>query len=311
MWYWYVIGALVLIDVILLLVGNMMAGMIIDPKKNKRSLEMTAEIEEENWPGIMEWYSNSLTTEYTLKSEYGYDIRAYYLENEKKTNNFLVIAHGHTYTHHGSLKYAKMMMRKGFNVVLYDQRYHGNSGGKFTSLGYYEKDDLYMVITDTYERYGKDIFLGTYGESMGSATVVMESGMDDRIDFVMSDCGFADFEELNKEMLRDRFHLPVFPFLTYAKIMFRIRAGFSLSKIKPIEALKNTKVPVFFATGYADDYIPYHHTEDMYNAYTGEKMLFLAGNEAYHAGALHKDPINYEAKVDEFLEKYVYPRWNK
>ena len=211
MWYWYVLGALVLLDLILVYVGNMMAGMIIDPKKNKRSLETTAKIEEENWPGIMEWYEKALTNKYVLKSEYGYDLQMYFLKNKVETNNYIIIAHGHTYTHHGSLKYAKLMMRKGFNIVLYDQRYHGNSGGQFTSLGYYEKDDLYMIVTDTYERYGKDIFLGTYGESMGSATVVLESGIDNRLKFVMSDCGFADFVQLNEEMLKNRFHLPVLP----------------------------------------------------------------------------------------------------
>ena len=35
-----------------------------------------------------------------------------------KTNKYIVMSHGHTYTHHGCIKYARMMMQYGYNIFL-------------------------------------------------------------------------------------------------------------------------------------------------------------------------------------------------
>ena len=63
------------------------------------------------------------------------------------------------------------------------------------SMGYYEKDDVYDLVSAIIERYGNDIIIGTYGESMGGAAVILEQAIDKRIHFVITDCTF-DLTEL-------------------------------------------------------------------------------------------------------------------
>lgn len=296
--------ALIVILFICFLVGLIVAKGIIKPKK--RSLLDTSILEENKFPGIMDFYKKAMTKSYFIESKYGYNLQAYYFENKIKTNQFIVMAHGHTYTHHGCLKYARMMLNHGYNVLLYDERFHGNSGGKFTSLGHNEKEDLYTVITDTIERFGDDITIGTYGESMGAATVLLEAKLDSRVKFVISDCGFSDLEALIKELLWKRYHIPTYPFYYFAVLIFNIITKTKMKGISPIRALRDVNVPVMFVHGLDDDFISYKHTQKMYDAYKGDKQIFLAGNGAYHAGSYHMDKENYEKNISEFINKYIH-----
>ncbi|OQX93210.1 MAG: hypothetical protein B6I17_03705 [Tenericutes bacterium 4572_104] len=302
-YYIWILLTVIFILVILFWGGSFIALGIIKP--NRRSLLDTSSLEEEKYPGIMNFYRENLKNKYEIKSRYNYNLAVYYLENKSPSNRFIVMSHGHTYTHHGCLKYARMMMRYGYNIILYDQRYHGDSGGKFTTLGWYEKDDLYDVITDTINRYGKDITIGLYGESMGSATVLLEASIDKRVQFVFSDCGFSNLEELVREILYVKTKPYVRIFLPFGKIMFRIFTKVKMSRISPIDALNTISLPIFFAHGKADNFISYTHTQKMYDSYNGPKQIFIALNNSLHAEGYLKDEFNYEAAVKEFYEKFI------
>lgn len=285
------------------LIGAIVAKGILKPKR--RSLLDTSILEENKFPGIMKFYQKERTRTYKIESKYGYQLQAYYFKNAVETNKFMVMAHGHTYTHHGCLKYARMMLEHGYNVVLYDERFHGDSGGKFTSLGHYEKDDLYTVISDTINRFGEEIFIGTYGESMGAATVLLEAKMDSRVKFVVSDCAFSDLETLIKQLLWKRYHIPTYPFYFFSVIMFNLLSKTKMKGISPINALNGVIIPIMFVHGIDDDFISYSHTQSLYDTYKGDKVLFLASNNAYHAGSFHKDQKEYEEKVKYFLDEFV------
>ncbi|MBN2876451.1 MAG: alpha/beta hydrolase [Bacilli bacterium] len=301
--YEWIIIIVAIVAFLLGLGGTIIAFGIIKPKR--RSLLETSVLEEEKFPGIMEFYAKTKTAEYQIRSRYGYELCIYYLKNPKPSKRFLVMSHGHTYTHHGCLKYAKMMMDHGFNIILSDQRFHGNSGGNYTSLGWYEKDDLYDIITDTINRYGEDIEIGTYGESMGSATVLLEAQNDSRVQYIFSDCGFSNFDTLLKEIFAKKIKVPMRYLLPVGKLAFRLFTKIKINRISPIDALNHISVPIFFAHGLQDDFIPYAHSEAMYESYRKKKMIYLGGNDARHAGCYQKNQVEYEQKIFEFVSKFI------
>ena len=298
-WYFWVAITIAIIIIITLIGGLFVALKIAKPPR--RSLLETSIIEEEQLNGIMEFYKESLTSQYKVKTKDDLNLQAYFLKNKVQSKKYIVMSHGHTYTHHGVLKYAKMMMGYGYNIVLYDQRYHGNSEGKFSSLGYMEKYDLYNVITDTFNRYGKDIYLGTYGESMGSSTVLQEVNLDDRVKFVFSDCGFSNLKDLVCDFFKKMKYLPKWPFMYVGDYIFSIITGSRFSGISPIRAIKDVNVPIFFAHGKADKYIHYLYSVKLYESYNGPKQLFIGENDSPHAGSYIKDMVNYESAVREFI----------
>jgi uncharacterized protein len=299
---WILIGVISII-LIILFISLQIAFSVVTPKK--RSLAKTRQIENDRDLGLMEFYDQNLHDEYDIESVYGYKLRLYFFINPNESNKYIVMAHGHTYTHHGCIKYAKMMFNHGYNVVLYDERFHGNSGGKNTTLGYFEKNDLYEVITNVEKRFGKDIIIGTYGESMGGATVLLEQDFDNRVKFVISDCAFASLSRLLKELMKYKLHLPIFLFLPLTNFFIKMISKMNIYNVNPIESLNNNNIPILFVHGEGDRLINYHHSLDMFNKYEGPKMYMLGKNNAKHAESYPNNVQEYEDTVSKFLKDFV------
>lgn len=285
-----------------LYIGLYVAMSIVTPK-----VKAIDDIEvEENGrdASLMPFYHQHLSKEVKIRSSMGYPLYLYEMIQDPDAKKFVVIAHGYTYGHYGSIKYAKMMMTLGYNVLMYDHRFHGKSGGKNSSLGYYESRDLKTVIDYLEDSYGKDLFIGTYGESMGSATCLLEQADDPRVRFIVSDAGFKDLEVLIKHRLKRR-KMPPFIFYRIANIFVWLISRSNLSRVKPIEAIKNKDIPIFFVHGKQDDFTPYQHSVDMYESYQGPKHLFLADGQAYHARSYYTHKEAYMKELTYFMKKVV------
>jgi len=301
--YIWILIAIISLLIFFVISGLIVTAGIITPKR--RSLLETRILEEEKYPGIMEFYSKNLNNTYKIKSRFGYDLALYFIKSNDENKKYLVMSHGHTYTHHGCLKYARMMMKHGYNIILYDQRFHGDSGGRFTTLGYYEKYDLYDIVSDTFSRYGDDIELGTFGESMGAATVILEAEIDDRIRYLFADCSFSDFQLLMKEVLGRKIRFLKRLFLFSGEVIFRLITKFPMNRISPKRALASIHIPIYFAHGREDNFIRVNHTTEMYDSYTGSKSLFIGENNSRHAEAYLKNQKEYEQSISEHIIKYI------
>lgn len=267
------------------------------------SLLETRQTETEKSPGLMKEYDTWDIASYTLKTTNGYNIKVYDVEPIEPTLDFVVIGHGFTYTHHGAVKYAKMMRDLGFHVIMYDQRYHGESEGNNCTLGGKEQNDLYDVITDVFTRYGKDIFLGTYGESMGATTVLLEQAYDDRVAFVAADCAFSDMRKQVIYLVRRKMKLPRWLFLPLSNFYFHQETKVNFRDVSPIEAVKIAKVPIFFSHGLNDIFILPIESQILYDATPTLKRLYLGGNGARHAEAQRKNPKAYYNALSEFIHE--------
>jgi len=83
----------------------------------------------------------------------------------------------------------------GFDVIAYDSRAQGESGGEHCTYGYYEVQDLQQVLNAIQRR---PIIL--LGYSMGAAVALQASATDDRVKAVIAVETFSDLESV----IRDR-----------------------------------------------------------------------------------------------------------
>jgi len=236
----------------------------------------------------------------TIPSPFNYPIHGW-LTKGTDEKRFIIISHGVTMSKINSIKYAKLFLERGWNVLVYDQRRHGQSGGKTTSYGHYEKFDLQAVVNWLKQKYGEDITLGIHGESMGAVTTLLYAGMlEDRADFYIVDCPFSTFEAQLRYRLKVEFKIPAFLVLPIASRFLKLRDGYSIKDVSPISVIKNIKKPILFIHSAKDDYILPEMTQDLFRLKQGPKKLFIAeeGGHAYSFGA-NKEA--YEKAIDDFF----------
>lgn len=263
--------------------------------------EDTYNFEIENGRFRSDYLSSLQKEEFFIDSPYGYKLHAIYFPN-KESKKTIIFSHGVTYSLYGSIKYMDMFYKRGFNVFIYDQRFHGRSEGDFCTYGNFEKFDLKACTDWVLNRNGADSIVGIHGESMGAATALQNAGIDSRVAFYIADCPYSDFFEELKIRIRKDFHLPPFPFLNLADIIFKIKSGTSFKTASPIKAIKNVTVPIFFVHGANDNYIPNTMSKEMFEIKKGIKKLYIAPN-ADHAQSVWRNPEEYDRLVGEFLEE--------
>lgn len=249
------------------------------------------------------WFNIVRKTEKWIDSPNGYPVKAIFLE-PLDTNNFVVICHGVTENKINSVKYARLFERLGFNSVIYDHRRHGDSGGKTTSFGHYEKMDLQVIVNAVKNYAGDDAIIGIHGESMGAATTILYAGtLEDQAHFYISDCAFSDFTDQLLYLMKKETPLRSSLAIKLADVFLRVRDGYSMKLVSPREAVSNIEKPVLFIHSLPDDFILPEMTKELYELKQGPKQLKLF-EIGPHAQSYNQNAEEYEKTVAEFLHTY-------
>ena len=238
--------------------------------------------------------------EVTIRSPHGYDLSGTWLPltGSRKT---IIMLHGLAYTRAGMIKYIPVFRRRGFNVLIYDQRFFGRSGGPNTSYGFYEKDDLKAAFDWVVEKTGPQGIIGTLGESMGGAIVLQHGAIDPRPAFIIADSSYADLREAMALRLHNEYHLPAFPLLNFGAWLINVFGNFNFSQVIPERDVANLQMPILFVHSMEDQEVPPSHGRRLFAAKRrGLRHLYLA-RDAGHVEAAWCDRAAYDREVGEFL----------
>lgn len=163
--------------------------------------------------------------------------------------------------------------RLGRNALLVDQRSAGKSEGKVITFGIKERRDCVEWVKFMVGHFGPDVRIILTGISMGAATVLMASQLPlpKNVIGIIADCGYTSPKEIIIKVIR-QMKLPACAYF-FVKLAARIYGGFDLEEASPIEAMKTCRLPVFFAHGEADGYVPCQMSLDNYAACSAPKRL--------------------------------------
>ena len=186
--------------------------------------------------------------------------------------------------------------KRGFDVVAYDSRAQGESGGDVSTYGFYEKEDLRRVM-DTLPP-GPIVLVGT---SFGAAVALQAAAIDRRVSAVVAAETFSDL----RTVLTERAPF----FFTSGTIDRAIRLAeqnghFQVNAVSPMLAARTITAPVLLVHGALDSATKPDHSQRVFAALAGPKRLILV------PGAGHNQSLrgNIWEDVDRWLDSVLNPQ---
>ncbi len=203
-----------------------------------------------------------------------------------------------------------MLARNGFNVLAFDFRAHGESEGKYTTLGVRELRDYRRIISWLKNNYpDKAKKVGVIGYSMGGAVAIMLAATEDRIDAVVADSPYMDIIASGKRWIK-RMKQPmrglllvVYPLIvSFASHI----AGINTDELKIINYADKVKKPLLIIAGRRDDLVSINEVNSFFQrAKAHRKPVELWITDSPHVRSILDEPEEYEKRVVSFFRRWL------
>lgn len=220
----------------------------------------------------------------------------------------IVVLHGVKQNRTDVVRTAVVLRKAGFNILLFDGRGHGNSGGKFVTYGFYERRDVETALNWLVgEKHIDKELIGLAGESMGAAIALQVAASCPLVHAVWADSPFASLRRIASEFVQKVTHLPaavLSPVLWTTLRVANYRGKFDVETVDPLSLAARIKCPVFITHGTADELIAPKHSENIFERLSGEKTLWLVEG-AGHARAARFARREYATKIVDFFSSHL------
>ena len=235
----------------------------------------------------------------------GVGLKALYIKRDKAVGT-MVLCHGYRSVKEKLYRLADMF--SDFDMVMFDFRGHGQSGGDVISIGCHEYKDVTAAAAFARDRMKEASRakqpLVVLGLSMGGAASLQCLALDhDMCDALIVDSSYADLWEVVNDVFTHHSGLPQFPFLPIMETMFITTTSCDIRDMRPVEFARDITKPVFFIHSCQDLHTKTSDTLRIFGATKSKGTKLWIGPECEHA-RLHKfHAEDYEKKVREFLKK--------
>lgn len=162
-----------------------------------------------------------------------------------------------------------------YDVLCLDFRGHGKSSGFYTFTAK-ECLDLDTVVNFAKEKNYKKIYL--MGYSLGAALSLIYASQNDCIAKVIAISAPSDFDKIENQMWKKEAWGETFKKFELDRFASVRPYPIPLDKIKPIDIVKDIKVPTLFISGEKDPTVHAWHTEKLYNEAVCEKQYKMYEN---------------------------------
>ncbi len=231
------------------------------------------------------------------------NLQCWLIKANQPAKGTLIYLHGVGDCKIDGLRFAKLFHVKHYNILLYDTRRHGMSGGKYCTYGYYEKDDVVEIIN--YLATRDDLTLGKiglFGTSMGAAIALQAAAIDERIAAVVAENSFATLRTIFDDYQKRIIKLPFHYLRNLVIIHAELRANFKASSVSPLESVSKIHIPILFVYGTNDHLIKHQYTIQLYERVNQLKDIYPIEG-ASHNNTWDIGGREYEQRLFIFFEK--------
>lgn len=247
------------------------------------------------------WTENISNKKVEVKAKDGITLRGTEYIVEEQNNKWAIILHGYRSEPDSVISIGMHFSEKGYNVLIPSMRACGESDGEYIGMGWLDKDDLQCWI-NLIIKQDENAEIILHGSSMGAATVLMASGdnLPTNVKAIIADSGYTSVWDIFASEAKARFNLPTFPIMNMFKIVAKIRANYDIEEASALEQVKNSKTPILFIHGDADDFVPEYMCEELYEAANCTKDKLIIHN-AGHIESKYKETETYYNKIFDFI----------
>lgn len=250
---------------------------------------------------------NENVKEVSFPSKDGIRLAGLLIKRSNAIGNIL-LCHGYQSCKESMIDFVEMFSE--YNVLLFDFRAHGQSKGKFRTLGCHEYKDVIAAadfLREQTKQPGASFNLLPQiilGFSMGGASALYAVGFDPNIcDLLIADSAFSSLKSVMYYAFTLKSGLPYYPFLPVIERVVNFWANCDISKTCPYESLKKFNKPIFFIHSCVDEVVPPSDSLLLFSYATNEKNKLWIGPKCGH-GRLRKDFSEiYRKKITKFIRK--------
>jgi len=212
----------------------------------------------------------------------------------------VVFLHAYGASKQQSLAVAPFLHAAGYNVLAFDFRAHGESGGTHTTLGVEETKDVEGAVGWLEARGGAGA-VALLGWSMGAATAINAAPRLPAVKAVVADSSFASLAAVAGRSLHQATNLP--PQVGDATILFASwMTGHAPGDDDPARAARDGQQPLLLIQGGKDALVPPDNGVALQEAAGSRAQLWVVPGAA-HTDALRAGAAEYEGRVLSFLSQ--------
>ncbi|MFP4697935.1 MAG: alpha/beta hydrolase [Eubacteriales bacterium] len=273
-------------------IDNSLAALIDDNRKKADKI-------------VEEWKASVSTEDVSVSANDGTTLRGVHYLSEKKSNKWVIVAHGYHSSPDGVFYAGKNFYEEGYNVLAISMRAHADSDGDYIGMGWLDRLDLINWIDFIIDEES-DAEIVLYGISMGGATVMMASGeeLPDNVKVIVEDCGYTSVWDIFSSELELRFGISEFPVLYMVDIVANHKVGYKFKEASALKQVKKSTTPILFIHGDADDFVPVDMVYELYDAASSDKEIYIVEG-ASHGEAQYVNQEEYYNKIFSFVGRYM------
>lgn len=216
--------------------------------------------------------------------------------------NFLMC---HGYSRSKERLYNLVKLFPNDNILIFDYRAHGESQGDFTTIGYYEKDDVVAAfnLLNNHET-AKSLPIFGIGVSMGAVSLLGAASQGLPFKGLVIDSAFKSLDLQLAKMFPEKTGLPLTPFMSFCQTIFEYLCQCSMQEVNAHAWAETLTAPILIIHSNQDRLADVAAAHELYAKVPGHKKLWIV-DDAHHAGIFKLYPDDYLQQVTSFLDSIV------
>lgn len=199
--------------------------------------------------------------------------------------------------------FVKPYAEAGWNVMVIDARAHGNSDGKYNTLGFEESQDDLAWAKFLHEEKGVEqvIFHGICIGAAGGMLAITDPKCPDYIAGLVTEGMYAYFGYSMRQQLIERKKL-MWPIMQAIDMQVRRHTGYSMMR-GPIHVIHKMDKPLLMLHSKEDPYSVPENAQKLYDLCPSKQKKLVWFPHGGHSLLRITDTEKYDASIKEFLEE--------